>query len=57
MKTITLYRQDFYNELHPDIFDSYLELLGIETHVVVDGERIDREIDEVDLKVSKVLYD
>lgn len=54
MKTITLYRQDFYNELHPDIFDSYLELLGIETHVVVDGKRIDREIDEVDLKVSEV---
>ena len=51
MKTVTLYREDFYNELHPEIFDYYLEKLGIETHVVVDGKRIEREIDQVDIMV------
>ncbi len=54
MKTVTLYREDFNNPLHPDIFDHLLEDLGIDTHVVVAGRAIDREVDEVTLTVAGV---
>ncbi len=54
MKTITLYREDFNNPLHPDIFNNLLEDLGIETHVVVAGRTINREIDEVEITVASV---
>ena len=55
MKTITLYREDFNNPLHPDLFDNLLEDLGIATHVVVAGRLVDREIDEVEITTSSVI--
>jgi len=54
MKTITLYREDFNNPLHPNLFNNLLEDLGIETHVVVAGRTVDREIDEVEIRVASV---
>ena len=54
MKNVTLYREDFNNPLHPDLFDHLLEDLGIDTHVVVAGRAIDREISEVTITAASV---
>jgi len=54
MRLLTLFRDDFNNPIHGNLFDSLLEDLGIETHVVVAGRSINREIDEVTLTVAGV---
>jgi len=51
MKYVTLYREDFNNPLYGDVFNLMLEDLGIETHTLVAGRNIDREIQSVDLVV------
>lgn len=52
MKTITIFREDMNNELHGNMFNSLLEDLGIDTHIVVGGRAIDREIDQIDITVA-----
>ena len=47
MKATTIYREDMNNELHGNLFDSLLDDLGIETHTMVAGRPIDREIDSI----------
>ena len=51
MKTLTLYREDFNNPLHPDLWDSMLEDLGIDTHVKANGKTIPLDIESVTLRV------
>jgi hypothetical protein len=52
MKSVTIYREDMNNKLHGNLFDSLLDDLGIETHTIVAGRPIDREIGEVTIWVS-----
>ena len=57
-KLLTLYREDFSNPLHPDLFNGILDGLGIDTHVKVRGQGwIDREIGEVTVTVTAVRID
>lgn len=51
MKSTTIYREDMNNELHGNLFDELLDDLGIETHAIVAGRSIDREISEVTIWV------
>jgi len=50
--TITIYKEDIHNPLHPNIWESMLEDLGVATHTEVAGRMIDNEITEVTLTVS-----
>ncbi len=52
MKSTTIFREDMNNKLHGNLFDSLLEDLGIDTHVMVAGRWIDREINEVTIRVA-----
>lgn len=54
MKTITLYKEDISNPLHPNLWEGILEDLGVETHTVVAGRSIDKEISEVTIRVFDV---
>ena len=56
-KRITIYREDMNNPLHGNLFNSLLEDLGIETHALVAGRHIDREIDNVTLTVVDACHD
>jgi len=50
--TITLYKEDIHNPLHPNLWEGVLEDLGIDTHTNVAGRMIDNEITEVTLTVT-----
>ena len=52
MKSTTIYREDMNNELHGNLFDELLDDLGIETHAIVAGRSIDREISEVTISLT-----
>ena len=55
MKTITIYRDDMNNKVHGNLFDSMLEDLGIETHVIVAGRTINRKIASVEIVVANAI--
>lgn len=55
MKSTTIYREDMNNELHGNLFDELLDDLGIETHAIVAGRSIDREISEVTIWVQSAI--
>ena len=52
MQTLVLYKEDINNPLHPFLWESMLEELGIDTHVQVAGRSVDLEITEVTLDVK-----
>ncbi len=54
-RMITIYREDMNNSLHGNLFNGLLEDLGINTHVMVGGRSIDREIESVELQVVKAV--
>ncbi len=55
MKTIILYKDDFKHNCFGFgmSWEGLLEDLGIETHEVVAGRRIDKELEEVTITVVK----
>jgi len=54
MKTVILYESDFANNQIGMTWADLLDNLGIETHVLVGGRWIDKEIESVTLKVASV---
>ncbi len=54
-KQITIYREDMNNSLHGNLFNSLLTDLGVQTHTIVAGREVDREIDHVILTVTQIL--
>jgi len=54
-KQITIYREDMNNSLHGNLFNNLLTDLGVQTHTVVAGREIDREIDHIILTVTQIL--
>ena len=56
MKVVTLDKDDFAGSGVMD-FDGMLEELGVETHVLVAGRYIDKEITRVTLHVATVEVD
>ena len=59
MKVLTLYKEDI-NPNSVMNWEGVLDSLGVETHVLVGGRYIDKEIDHIDIAVygnSVVSYD
>jgi hypothetical protein len=52
MRTLTLYKEDL-NPRSILTWDGILEDLGIDTHVLVNGRYIDRELDAVTITVAQ----
>ena len=52
MRTLTLYKEDL-NPRSILTWDGILDNLGIDTHVLVNGRYIDRELDAVTITVAQ----
>lgn len=55
MKHVILYKSDFANGDLGMSWEGLLDAVGIETHILVGGRYVDREIEEVELVVSKAI--
>jgi hypothetical protein len=51
-KSVTIYRDDMNNEMFGNMFEFVLDSLGVDTHAMIDGRYVKRDIDSVTLCVD-----